>query len=662
VSGLVNKRKAQQQQDVLEDIEKPSRTYQQLPTWLQKQDLTEADLPYIHGLLHSSFADWLEEVEGFPWLSGQMVLLHPDGTSISVGGQLEETDAKPASWSAEEIGPTSAITALETCRPTLMRAEEHIFPLFKSFDSIAVPIFTRTAGFPCAVLTCLLPAGTAQAGDLKLLQAAALHFRSCVYRRFENLFVGGLLSERKLSKKEESRRDILFEVLRRLNDHIDVENVLSEVLDSLEQLYPNCKADLFLSQDYNSPNEKVKPLAFHLSDMDLCKSAFVAGQFREERSDSHHRLALPFSGKQGVYGVLRLALPENEFDEADINFLTMMAGAAGAAFEKAKLHEQANVLVGELRLINELTQRLNSSLKLSDTMQFASTELLNIFKSDFSCILQLETASREFVVMSANVAEMIGDTYSTEYGFCGLLWSTKEPIILSDYSSATPVASKLMDVTNSRSLLASPLLLNGEVIGAVLITKREPNHFSYDNYKLLQVLSAHLGLAMSNTTLHAAVRRMVITDNLTGLYARHYLNERIGRKQLRDTSGSLIVVDIDHFKKINDTYGHQVGDDILIQISGIILNSIRDSDIAARWGGEELAIYLPMLGLEQTERVAERIRYRVETETKPQVTVSCGISDWQTNEDKVSVESLFYKADMALYEAKHHGRNCIVIG
>ena len=96
--------------------------------------------------------------------------------------------------------------------------------------------------------------------------------------------------------------------------------------------------------------------------------------------------------------------------------------------------------------------------------------------------------------MSANVAEMIGETYSNEYGFCGVMWATKEPIILSDYCSATPVSSQLMDVTKSRSLLASPLLLNGEVIGAVMITKREPNHFSYDNYKLLQVLSAHLGL------------------------------------------------------------------------------------------------------------------------------------------------------------------------
>src|SRR5262249_4275953 len=124
----------------------------------------------------------------------------------------------------------------------------------------------------------------------------------------------------------------------------------------------------------------------------------------------------------------------------------------------------------------------------------------------------------------------------------------------------------------------------------------------------------------------------------------------------------LILVDIDHFKSINDTYGHQVGDDILTQVSRIIRSSIRDGDIAARWGGEELAIYLPQLGLEQTVRVAERLRYRVQTETHPRVTVSCGIADWRLSDERISVESLFYKADMALYVAKHSGRNRVSAG
>jgi len=659
---MAQKRKYSHNNDLLPSVDHPSRTRQQLPSWLQKQDITEADLPYIHGLLATGHSDWLEEADGFPWLSGTVVVVHPGGAVLAGEDGDDEASLLPVSWFASEIGPTAARTALHTCRPTLMRSEEHTWPSFRAYDSIAVPVFSRTAGFPFALLVCLLPAGQAQAADLKLLQAAALHYRSCVYRRFENLFVGGMLRGQKLAQKEERRRDILFDVMRRLNDHIEVENVLSEVLNSLEQLYPICRADLFLAQDYDSLNEKVKPLAFQQSDMEMCKQSFLDGQIHEERAEGRQQLAVPLPGKQGVYGVLRLDLPEKEFEEADIRFLSMLAGAAGAAFEKARLHEQANVLIGELRLINELTHRLNRSLKLTDTMEFASTELMNIFQADYCCILQYEAASSRFVVLSTNVPELIGEAYSSDYGFCGVIWSTKEPIILSDYGSATTVSSPLMDVTDSRSMLASPLLLNGEVIGAVLIAKREANHFSYDNYKLLQILSAHLGLAMSNASLHAEVRRMVITDNLTGLFARHYLNERIGRKQIRDSSGALIVVDIDHFKRVNDTFGHQVGDHILTQVSSIILTSIRDTDIAARWGGEELAIYLPLLGLEQTGKVAERIRSRVEAETNPQVTVSCGIAEWRATDEKISVESLFYKADMALYEAKHQGRNRIVIG
>ncbi|WP_219637671.1 sensor domain-containing diguanylate cyclase [Cohnella sp. CFH 77786] len=638
------------------------RSLQLLPPWLRNQDFTEADLPYLHELLQGSFVDWFEKADGFPWLAGLFMVYHADGSCVAMRSGLEDGGFLPRSGVADHPVPSAVRTALDTCRPALSRADERESIFLRTWDALAVPVFARTTGMACAVLACLLPGGSAQAGDLKLLQAAALHYRNCLYRRFEQMFASGLLREQKLVHKEEKRRDTLFEVLRRLNDHSEVEQILSELLASLDKLYPNCKIDLFLSQDYSSMNERVKPLAFHENEMDLCRQAFLDGVVRDQRLNGFRRLAVPLSGKQGVYGVLRLDIPQSDLDEPDLRFLTTLAGSAGAAFEKAKLHEQANVLVGELRLINDLSQRLNSSLKLSDTFQFASSELLRIFRADFCCILQVNPDKSEFVAMTSNVPEMIGESFAIDYGFVGVMWNSKEPIILSDYSQAAPVPSKMMGVTDSRSLLAAPLVLNGDVIGAVMISHREPNHFSYDNYKLLQVLSAHLGLAVSNATLHAEVRRMVITDNLTGLFARHYLNERILRRQKRDASGSLILCDIDHFKRVNDTFGHQVGDEILRQVSQIIRSSIRDGDIAARWGGEELAIYLPEVGYDITGKVAERIRRRVENETHPQVTISCGMSEWRSTDERISVESLFYRADMALYEAKHLGRNRVEIG
>lgn len=194
-----------------------------------------------------------------------------------------------------------------------------------------------------------------------------------------------------------------------------------------------------------------------------------------------------------------------------------------------------------------------------------------------------------------------------------------------------------------------------------MLAHKQAHFFSYDSYRLLQAMAGHIGLAVGNARLHAEVHRLANRDTLTGLFARHYLDEEIKQRQSSDFCGTLIVVDIDQFKMVNDTYGHQKGDKILKQVSDIVKTSIRQGDVAARWGGEELAVYLPQLGVQQAVFVGERIRKRVMGETEPRVTVSCGVAEWSWTDDRVSVESLFYRADMALYEAKNNGRNQVVI-
>src|SRR5690606_23007528 len=119
--------------------------------------------------------------------------------------------------------------------------------------------------------------------------------------------------------------------------------------------------------------------------------------------------------------------------------------------------------------------------------------------------------------------------------------------------------------------------------------------------------------------------------------------------------------DIDNFKAINDTYGHQTGDDVLIQVANIIKSSIRDNDIAARWGGEELAIYLPNAPLSSALQVAERIRERVSRKTSPRVTISIGVSQWKQQDMIKGLDTLFQKADQSLYTAKSTGKNQVIV-
>jgi len=629
----------------------------------EQMDLTEADLPFLHDLLEKSFAQWQRQAEGFPWPVGSRVaLLHPDGKLV--GAAEAESGDMPERWDEAAIGPSAFVDAASSGRPARTRSEFHRHPFLQPFDSFAVPVFSRSTGIPFAYLTCLVPAGADSNEPMMLLKAASLHFRTCFYHHYERLFIADMWHAADNAARDVQRSRLLLGVLRRLHDQIEVDSVLAEIMDSLDELYPDCRIDLHLSQDYGISHPRVKPLVFDRLENEIGRRAYLTGIVQEEKSDSRHLIALPLVGKQGVYGVLCMDRKGKSFEAADLRFLAELADASGIAFEKASLHEQANELVGELRIINEITQRLNSSLNLEETLRFATTELLRLFDAEYCCVLQKDPHTDQFVVITTNVDKLAGELLSPDSGFCGVLWRSREPIILSDYRVRTPVRSRFMELTGSRSLLATPLMMKGEMNGAVLLAHRKPHYFSYENYKLLNVLSIHLGLALSNARLHEEVRRLSITDNLTGMYNRRYLDEIVQRRLTKDGAGTLLLIDIDHFKEINDTFWHQAGDAVLVQVSGIVSGSIRETDIAARWGGDELAVYFPKLELDLAVKVAERIRRRVEGETRPPVTVSCGLAEWKTGDGLDLgdiIDSLFARADTALYDAKRGGRNRIAL-
>lgn len=164
---------------------------------------------------------------------------------------------------------------------------------------------------------------------------------------------------------------------------------------------------------------------------------------------------------------------------------------------------------------------------------------------------------------------------------------------------------------------------------------------------------------------------MAITDGLTGLYNRHYLNTHLDnmvRDALQNNRPlSVMIMDMDHFKQVNDTYGHDVGDQVLKQLSTIITNSIRSSDLAARFGGEEFVVLMPGTKIENARDVANRMRQRIQdtpfavTHEVGQLskTVSVGMS--HINHMGDSAESLLKRADEALYRAKNGGRNLVEV-
>jgi diguanylate cyclase (GGDEF)-like protein len=218
-----------------------------------------------------------------------------------------------------------------------------------------------------------------------------------------------------------------------------------------------------------------------------------------------------------------------------------------------------------------------------------------------------------------------------------------------------------------RNLISVPLKIKDRVTGVINGTnKLDEEPFTEEDQRLLEALAQQAAMAVE----HARLYELAITDGLTKLFIHRYFQARLEEEMVRakryHTACSLILFDIDHFKKFNDTYGHQQGDIVLIEVAKLIKLAVRDTvDIPARYGGEEFAIILPETDAKGALLVAERMRKTVEAFDFPgqeqalKVTISLGVA---TFPDHASVKNvLIKKADMALYECKNRGRNCSFI-
>jgi diguanylate cyclase (GGDEF)-like protein len=214
------------------------------------------------------------------------------------------------------------------------------------------------------------------------------------------------------------------------------------------------------------------------------------------------------------------------------------------------------------------------------------------------------------------------------------------------------------------SVPMGPLESGGRVHGLITVI-REGEPFSSADRELLRSLGAQATLALENVDLHIQVSRQAITDDLTGLANHGHFQELLGAEveQVRRYHHplGLIMMDIDDFKSINDTYGHQQGDLVLKRVARVLADSSREVDYPARYGGEELAVILPHTDLDGAHAIAERIRMAIETLRVPRIdnqgmlkiTASLGVAT-STDGDK---DALIAQADAALYEAKRKGKN-----
>ncbi|MGM9926724.1 MAG: diguanylate cyclase domain-containing protein [Bacillus sp. (in: firmicutes)] len=457
---------------------------------------------------------------------------------------------------------------------------------------------------------------------------------------------------------EERRNKQLFRVTEKFHSSMNMDDVLGEIIYTLQQVYPTFMYFLLLSHDNNQHGElPIKELRYDSGNI-AAMQAYVTGttQFEDSIIDKQSILYAPLKGKQGVYGVLQVISPDTlMFPKNEVEFITLLANTAGSAMENAQLYQQSKQLIADLQLINETSRCLNSNLRLSEIMNYMREQISKSFQAEaIGFVMDMDQEKMKIIPGSSEYFQMDDSKAYISY-IKNRLEKEQEAIFLGDLRLEEAVSEKY------RSIMAVPMIQSGKMTGFALVMHRSPYYFSFEMFKLLQSLIHHSTLAFTNSILHEELERMVVTDHLTKLFSRSYLDVQLTESMKENQQGTFILIDIDNFKYVNDTYGHQVGDEILVQVANVVKQSIRSSDIGARWGGEELSVYLPGVGLEIGKVIAERIRSKVESETNPGVTISCGISHWSTKVGD-SVGALFKRADTALYQAKNTGKNRVLVG
>ncbi|MBC8059891.1 MAG: diguanylate cyclase, partial [Clostridiaceae bacterium] len=267
--------------------------------------------------------------------------------------------------------------------------------------------------------------------------------------------------------------------------------------------------------------------------------------------------------------------------------------------------------VAEFFTLQQISTAIGSILDMDELIKHVNDITLGVMGVKDSTIILFNEKSLKLEVHTTNIAD------ESDYALlCGnmdsnaLLRILQRGTVVCDNN----VHSSKFNFTsgrNVRSLICAPLISNQKKFGLILIEQNFENAFDIENIRLLTVIAQQVAMAMENADLYHKMHKLAVTDNLTGAYNRVYFHERLNEEALNaeknQSEVSVAILDIDHFKRFNDTYGHLFGDKVLKSMTDLINQSIRKNDVMARFGGEEFIILFPSTTLDEASLIVEEL-------------------------------------------------------
>jgi diguanylate cyclase (GGDEF)-like protein len=389
-------------------------------------------------------------------------------------------------------------------------------------------------------------------------------------------------------------------------------------------------------------------------------------------------LDIPIIFRGRVLGVLNTqSTVINAFGSRDVHTLKILATQIGVALYNSRIRNQ-------LELVQDIGLQLVTIVRAEELFPWVVRQIQQRLHYDSCAILRVDGLHLVLEASTGGYAGgLVGMRIPFGQGITGRCAVEKRVINIGDVRSDPGYITS--GVEGVRSEVAAPILFEGQLHAVLAVESSAEDAFDDDDVRLLSTLGAQMAVGLHQAEMFAEAERMAVTDALTGLYNYRYFHERLHSEMARSARYghplSLVMIDLDHFKQVNDRFGHLKGDDVLREVAKTIRGNTRrydlpttvkhtDIDISSRYGGEEFIVIMPETGAAGAAVAAERLRAAIAAEVGRAagligdhgdpwiVTGSFGVAVFEAG---LGPEGLIKRADDAVYQAKQRGRNRVVV-
>ncbi|MBI5191376.1 MAG: sensor domain-containing diguanylate cyclase [Nitrospirae bacterium] len=360
-----------------------------------------------------------------------------------------------------------------------------------------------------------------------------------------------------------------------------------------------------------------------------------------------------------------------------------MLNALKGCSEVLLLREEVDRLAGDVRsksdelsVVLEIGRVLTSSLELSKVLAKIMERIRGMVKAETWSVLLMDERNSDLVleVVKGGLGDLRKKRIKLGEGIAGWAAEEMQARLVPDVTAEGHFRKNVDSVrgTATRSVMAVPIMSKDRLLGVMEMINKDGGAagFSQADLQLVSRLVDQTAIAIERGEMYKRMADLVITDDLTKLFNMRYLDRtlevEIERAMRYNLSCSLIFMDIDFFKKVNDSYGHLVGSKLLVEVSQLLLRGLRRVDIVARYGGDEFVLVLPQTDVDAAKAIAERLRRSMEKHIfmksenlSLKLTASFGIASYPDHAD--TKEDLMRLADEAMYQVKYHTRNAVYV-